>query len=153
MRAGGRGSSRLQRELARHAAPVGAIGSLTGLTDELAWPWRERHVARAPRPVLRTIDGLVDERAWQLREAAIDACKEALDSIVGLDDDRAWVLRYRAMDRWPSTVVKSLGPLARRGRGAELLERQLMTYPTDISLLKHAAATATTCEVRRAAHG
>jgi dTMP kinase len=123
-------------------SPVGALLSLTGLTDERAWSWRERQLGAAPRPVMRTLDGLVDGRAFLLRETAIAGCKEALDSIVGLDDERAWALRERALDLWPSTVVKSLGGLGQHGRGREVVERQLARHPSNVSLLKHAAALA-----------
>ncbi len=140
------------RELAGAACPVGAILSLDGVRDERAWQWRALHVARAPRPVLRTIIGLVDEPAWQLRERTLELCKEALDSIVGLGDERAWALRQRAQDRWPSTVVKSLGrELTQEPRGRELLVRQLSRYPTDLSLLRHAAAFTAPIELRQAA--
>ena len=59
-----------------------------------------------------------------------------------MDDAEAWALRERYADVWPSTVVKTLGLLARGARGRALLERQLAGYPDNLSLLKHAAAIA-----------
>jgi len=126
------------RAAARLASPVGALLSITGIDDERAWAWRQELLARAPRPVLRTIDQLDHPLAWDLRERSIGLCKEGLDSIYGLDGERAWALREGALDRWPSTVVKSLGPLASTPRGWALVERQLARYPENLSLLKHA---------------
>ena len=67
---------------------------------------------------------------------------EALDSIAGLGDPEAWELRDSYADLWPSTVVKTLGPLADSERGRSLLMRQLERHGGDISLLKHAASIA-----------
>ena len=50
-----------------------------------------------------------------MRNAVAVDCKEALDSIMGLDEPEAWAMREMHADDWPSTTVKSLGPLARRG--------------------------------------
>jgi dTMP kinase len=130
------------RRAALAQAPVAALASLTGLTSERAWSWRTRFLDRAPRVVLRTLDGLEDERAYALREAAADTAKESLDSLVGLDGERAWGLRWRLADVWPSTAVKSLGPLAATPRGAALLTHALARHAGDLSLLKHAAAIA-----------
>lgn len=126
------------REAARAASPVGALLSIHGLDDERAWAWRRELLTRAPRPVLRTIDGLDHPIAWELREASVTLCKEGLDSIVGLDGERAWALREAAADRWPSTVMKSLGDLAGTPRGQALGERLLARYGENLSLLKHA---------------
>ena len=68
--------------------------------------------------------------------------KEAIDSIADLDDEEAWKLREGFRDVWPSTVVKSLGPLADGPRGQALLIRQLGAHRGNISLLKHASAVA-----------
>lgn len=132
------------REATRTAAPVGALLSIVGLDDERAWSWRRELLARAPRPVLRTIDHMDHAIAWELREASIGLCKEGLDSMGGLDGERAWALRENALDRWPSTVVKSLGPLAATPRGQALVERELTRYPDNLSLLKHATYYALT---------
>jgi dTMP kinase len=77
-----------------------------------------------------------------MRRAVIADCKEALDSLFGLDDAQAWELRQAHRDRWPSTVVKSLGPLGATARGRALVDRQLAHHPHNLSLLKHAAAVA-----------
>jgi hypothetical protein len=95
--------------------------------------------------------GIVDLRAWDLREACAARVKEAIDSMIGLDGDRAWVLRDAHADAWPSTVVKSLGPLARTPRGQALVERQLARHPGNISLLKHATAIALGADLALAA--
>jgi dTMP kinase len=130
------------RKNARAAAPVSALASIQGLRSETAWKWRSRYLARAAKIVMRTIEGLDDDRAWQLREETAPRCKEALDSMIGLDGERAWRLREAHADTWPSTVVKSLGPLAAKPRGKELLLRLLGRYADDPSLLKHATAAA-----------
>lgn len=122
-------------------APVAALASLDGLAEDRAWAWRQEFLARATRVVLRSTDGMVDPRAFDLRESVAARCKEAIDSITGLDGERAWALRESCADLWPSTVVKSLGPvLACTSRGRALLERQLAKHPGDLSLLKHASA-------------
>jgi dTMP kinase len=129
------------RLAARAAVPVAAITSLAGIDRPEAWAWREGDVIHAPRPVLQSITGINVVRAWNLRELMLDACKETIDSIAGLDGAAAWELRTRAADRYPSTVVKSLGPaLATSRRGRELVARQLHHHPTDLSLLRHVVA-------------
>jgi len=130
------------REQARTAAPVASLASLEGVFGDAAWRWREEHLARAPKIVMQTLAGVDDERAWALRGAVAADCKEALDSIVALDGPRAWSLREAHADVWPSTVVKSLGPLADGARGRALIARQLGAHPNSLSLLKHAAAVA-----------
>jgi dTMP kinase len=130
------------REAARAAAPVAALASLAGVLADAAWRWREAHLAHAPKIVMQTLIGVDDERAWSLRTAVAADCKEALDSITGLDGARAWSLRESFADVWPSTVVKSLGPLADGARGRALIARQLAAYPNNLSLLKHASAAA-----------
>ena len=128
------------REAALPELPVEAIASITGLVSDRAWEWRERFARQAPRTVLRTLIGARDPRSWPLRRMLAPRCKEAIDSIDALDDEEAWELRLSMADRWPSTVIKSLGPLAATPRGRALMTRQLSRHPTDISLLKHAAA-------------
>ncbi len=54
-----------------------------------------------------------------MRQQVAAVCKEALDGIEGMDQPEAWALRDDHADRWPSTVVKSLGPLADGARGQE----------------------------------
>jgi dTMP kinase len=130
------------REKARVAAPVAALASLTGVLGDAAWRWREELLARAPKTVMQTLVGVDDDRAWTMRGAVAADCKEALDSIVALDGPRAWSLRETYADIWPSTVVKSLGPLADGARGGALIARQLAAYPTSLSLLKHVSAVA-----------
>jgi dTMP kinase len=130
------------RKQARETAPVIVLASLVGLTSERAWRWRQDALARAPKIVMATIWGMTDARAWALRRAVIADCKEALDSLYGLDDAQAWELREAHCDRWPSTVVKSLGPLGTTARGRTLVDRQLAHHPNNLSLLKHAAAVA-----------
>ena len=85
-----------------------------------------------------TLAGVEDERAWPLRNAVVADCKEALDSIMALDGPQAWSLREIYADDWPSTTVKSLGPLADGARGAALIARQLACTANSLSLLKHA---------------
>lgn len=130
------------RKACREAAPTKAITSLTGVLSERAWKWRERYLERAPKAVLRTIADLDDPRAWDMREKVARRCKEALDSMIGLDSPRAWRLREDCADVWPSTVVKSLGPLGLTSKGNDLAVRQLLRHPGQLSLLKHAATLA-----------
>jgi dTMP kinase len=130
------------REQARAVAPVATLASLTGVLGDAAWRWREELLARAPKIVMQTLIGVDDDRAWTMRAAVAADCKEALDSIVALDGPRAWSLRENYADVWPSTVVKSLGPLADSGRGRALIGRQLGAHPNSLSLLKHASAVA-----------
>jgi dTMP kinase len=130
------------REKARTAAPVAALASLAGVLGDAAWRWRDEHLTSAPKIVMQTLAGVEDERAWTLRASVAADCKEALDSIAALDGPRAWSLRQTYADVWPSTVVKSLGPLADGARGRALLARQLAVHPNSLSLLKHASAVA-----------
>jgi len=131
------------RSLALDAAPVSCIGSLEGLTGDLAWTWRAHYLDRAPKAVLSTIAGLDDPRAWAMRQATAHGCREALDSMIGLDHPIAWEMRASCLDTWPSTAIKSLGPLIGDPRGCELLSRALARHPDNISLLKQAATVAT----------
>ena len=128
------------RRSAREAAPVEALASIGGLGSEEAWAWREELAAFAPRVVLRTIDGDDSPRSWVLRRRAAPRCKEALDSMTGLDSNEAWAFREEYASRWPSTVAKSLGPLASESRGRAMLESLLARSGHDLSLWRHAAA-------------
>jgi dTMP kinase len=130
------------RKAARGAAPVAALASLALVNGERSWKWRQRWAERAPKTVFATLRGSDDARAWELRERLCVACKEAIDSLQALDGPGAWALRERCADVWPSTVVKSLGPLASTPRGQALVQRQLRRHAGNISLLKHAAAIA-----------
>jgi len=130
------------RKLARAAAPIASLGSIGSSNDARAWRWRERLLRRAPKTVMETLRDLSDARAYQLREAVAADTKEAIDSIRGLGDDAAWRMRERYVAVWPSTVVKSLGPLADTPRGRDLITTALADHAGNVSLLKHAAAIA-----------
>jgi len=130
------------RRLAQTAAPIAALKSLAGLGSPESWAWRDRYLARAPKAVMSTLVRVKDDRAWQMRLAVAAECKEALDGISGMADEPAWELREKYADVWPSTVVKSLGPLADEPRGEVLVRRLLGSHPMNLSLLKHAAAIA-----------
>lgn len=130
------------REAARVAAPVAALASLGTLADEKSFRWREEFVNVAPKVVMETLRRSTDERAWKLRRAVVNDCKEVIDSIHSLDDPAAWNLREMAKDSWPSTVAKSLGPLADGDRGQALLLQLLEAHPYNLSLWKHGAAVA-----------
>jgi dTMP kinase len=130
------------RRQARKLAPVAALSSLTGVTDPESWQWRADSLRKAPKVVMSTLRGCFTEAAWQMRVEVATDCKEALDGLQGLDLEPAWNLRAGNIDIWPSTVVKTLGALADRGRGKELVERQLAAYPDNVSLLKHVSSIA-----------
>jgi len=130
------------RKAARGAAPVAAIASVRGLESDRAWRWRERALARAPKAVLSTIAGLDHDRAWAMRVATAPSCREALDSMVGLDHPVAWEIREASLETWPPSVVKSLGVLVNGAAGRDLLTRALLRFPSNITLLKHAAMIA-----------
>ncbi len=138
---GGAEAWELRRRCAE-AAPVAALESLAEVTDDEAWAWRARWLERAPRPVLRSLLRLDDPRAWAMRRRVGAIVKEALDSMTGMDGAEAWALRDELVDRWPSTAVKSLGPLYSGKRGRALADRALAARPDDISLLKHLTALA-----------
>jgi len=129
----------VRREV-RTSAPVAALASLEGVIGPRSWDWRAEFLSRAPKVVMLTLKRISHPRAWQMREAVAGDCKEAIDSIAWLDDPEAWDLRETHADIWPSTVIKTLGPLSEAPRGRELIERQLRAYPGNVSLLKHAAA-------------
>jgi dTMP kinase len=136
------------RKVARETAPIAAIGSLSRVVSDRAWKWRDKWVARAPKTVFGTLRRSDDPRAWQMREAMATVCKEAVDCMQDLDGPRAWAIRERCADVWPSTVVKSLGPLADAPQGRDFVARQLRGYPDNISLLKHATAIAAGAHLR-----
>jgi dTMP kinase len=133
------------RDAARPAAPVAALSSVARLDSERSFALRRRMLRAAPKVVMETLRGIADPRAAELRRAAASDCKEALDSVYGLDVEDAWALREEHALRWPSTVVKSLGPLADTPRGRALVERVLVEPVTSVSLLKHLSAIALEC--------
>ncbi|MDY7229285.1 dTMP kinase [Hyalangium rubrum] len=126
------------RERAWAAAPDAVLRSLAGLVSPRAWELREQHVARASRAVLSTLEGLDHPRAWALRESFGAQCEEVLDSIVGMEGAPAWGLRTALADTWPSSTVRSLGPLLQTPRGRALAERLLASHPQDFALLRQA---------------
>ncbi len=130
------------RDAAKPAAPLASLSSLSGLNCDRSFEVRAHYLPRAPKTVMETLRTLSDARAWDMRRAVAMDTKEALDSVAGLDDPEAWELRESYADVWPSTVIKTLGPLADSERGHALLTRQLLHHSGNISLLKHAAAIA-----------
>jgi dTMP kinase len=117
--------------------PIEVLWSLDGVLDARSWVLRSRYASQAPKIVLRTIDGVDEPRAWALRRVYAPRVNEALDSMVGLDGEVAWAIRSECLDVWPSTAVKSLGPLVQTARGREMVVTALTRYPDNVSLLKH----------------
>lgn len=117
--------------------PTAVLASLAEVTSERSWDLRLRLVERAPKIAFRTLSGSVDPRAWELRAAHAPRVKEALDSMSGLGGDQAWAIRRQCRDIWPSTIVKSLGPLGLEEPGRALVLDVLARYPDNVSLLKH----------------
>lgn len=130
------------RDAAFAAAPVAALESLESLLSDRAWEWRRRHIDRAQKSIAKSLDGLDVPAAWEMRERLAPVCKEAVDSMFGRDGEIAWRIREACAGIWPSTVAKSLGPLAIQTRGAALLERLLRANPGNISLWKHVSSLA-----------
>jgi hypothetical protein len=130
------------RSQARRVAPVAALASLAGVNDPQSWIWRAQALKYAPKVVMNSLKGCAEPAAWRLREQVARHCKEALDGFEGVDSPEAWTLREASYDIWPSSVVKTLGPLADAERGRAVIERQLAAYPEDISLLRHVARIA-----------
>lgn len=131
------------RKAAREVAPIAALGSISGaMNSERAWKWRARWLPHAPKTVFGSLRHNRDARGWPMREQWAALCKEAIDSIQDLDDPAAWQLREQYADVWPSTVLKSLGPLCTTPAGMQLTMRQLDRHADDVSLLKHASAIA-----------
>ncbi len=133
------------RKRSRPGAPVAALASLAGLQSERSWKWRHEYLMRAPKVVMGTIRRMDSPEAWKARQAVAADCKEAIDSISWMDQEEAWALRVTYQDVWSSTVLKTLGPLANTPRGRAFVERQLSKYPTNVSMLKHAAGIALGC--------
>jgi dTMP kinase len=130
------------RKLVRETAPISALASVKFVLSERAWKWRDKHLERAPKTVFETLARVEHPRAWPMRQKMAPLVKEAIDSINGLDGSEAWQLREDYAEVWPSTVVKTLGPLADTPAGQALVLRQLGRFPGNISLLKHVAAIA-----------
>lgn len=130
------------RRQARQLAPVAALASLGGLSDDESWRWRTESLLKAPKVVMATLKGRFEEPAWQMRQQVVVDCKEALDGLQGIDQPPAWDLRESSSDIWPSTVVKTLAGLADGNRGQGLMERLLRSYPENVSLLKHVSCIA-----------
>lgn len=128
-------------------APVPTLGSLMDVFDEASWAWREQWAERAAKIVLRSFDGSDDPRAWALRSAHCERVKETIDSIVGMDVEAAWELRDRCADVWPSTVAKSVAPLAGSARARRLVDHLLAGHAANLSLLKHATRIAASAGV------
>ena len=128
------------RRLCFEAAPVQALASLVDVADEESWAWREAWFERAPKVVLRTLVRQSDPRGFAMRRAVGGRVKEALDAMSGDDSDAAWDLREALSPTWPSTAIKSLGPLYAGARGRQLAARLCAEHPDDISLLKHVTA-------------
>jgi hypothetical protein len=122
------------RKTARQHAPVAALESTSNLADDRAWRWRSKFIERGAKVVMRSLGLLVDPPAWELRERVVLRCEEVMDTIVGLDDERAWGLRERVIDRWPASVLKSLGLLSRTERGRDMMARALASAPTDLAV-------------------
>jgi dTMP kinase len=117
--------------------PIEVLWSLDGVHDARSWVLRSRYASQAPKIVLRTIDGIDEPRAWALRRVYAPRVNEALDSMLGLDGEVAWAIRTECLDIWPSTAVKSLGPLVQTARGRDMVVTALARYPDNVSLLKH----------------
>ncbi len=130
------------RKRVQAAAPVATLWSLGNTTLPESYRLRAEYLRRAPKVVMGTLKNLRDPLAWEMRNAVVQDCKEAIDSIQSLDDEPAWELRENNLDRWPSTVVKSLGAQAGSERGKALVARQLATHASNVSLLKHVSAIA-----------
>lgn len=116
------------RDLVFDLAPVEAIAGMRGDDGPRAWAWRERFAARAARPVAESLVGLRSPQAWALREQLAPTCREVFTSMIGMDDPEAWALREEFADLWPSTVCKSLGPLATTERGRSFMAAVLSNH-------------------------
>lgn len=125
------------RERYLELLPSQVLWSLVQVDDARSWALRSRYAIQAPKIVLRTFDSSDDPRAWALRRVYAPRVKEALDSMAGLDDEVAWTIRAECLHIWPSTTIKSLGPLALEARGYEMTIEALEHHPDNISLLKH----------------
>lgn len=130
------------RDAVKTAAPVAAVASLLGLVSAKSFAWRQFYLTRAPKVVMGTLRRVTAPESWPLRRTVAEDCKEALDSVQDLDTAEAWALREEHQDRWPSTVVKTLGILSDQERSRSFVARQLRHHPGNVSLLKHVAGVA-----------
>ncbi|HVR73573.1 MAG TPA: dTMP kinase [Planctomycetota bacterium] len=111
--------------------------SLRGVDCEEAWLLREEHIERAPKIIIKTLGRSDEPRAWRLRNMAKHFAKEVLDSLSGIDNAQAWALRMELREKWPNTVVSSLGAGAQSERAWKLRWDMLRAYPENLLLLKH----------------
>lgn len=111
--------------------------SLRGVFSDRAWVLREEHIQRAPKIIVKTLGRSDDLRAWRLREAAKLYAKEVLDSLSGLDNQPAWALRLDLKEKWPNTVVSSLGAGMQSERAWKFRWEMLRANPENLLLLKH----------------
>jgi len=111
--------------------------SLRGVLSEQAWVLRLEHLSRAPKIIVKTLGRSDDPRAWKLREGAKNFAKEVLDSLSGLDSAPAWSLRMHLKEKWPNTVVSSLGAGMQSERAWRFRWEMLRTNPENLLLIKH----------------
>jgi dTMP kinase len=111
--------------------------SLRGVLSERAWALREEHIQRAPKIIVKTVGRSEDPRAWKLRNAAKLFAKEVLDSLSGIDSGPAWSLRMELRNKWPNTVVSSLGAGAQSERAWKFRWEMLRDNPQNLLLMKH----------------
>jgi dTMP kinase len=123
-------------ELAEEYLPWVLI-SLRGLTSNRAWELRREHIRRAPKIIVKSLGRSDDPRAWELREAAKLYAKEVLDSISGLDSGPAWKLRLDLREKWPNTVVSSLGAGNESERAWRFRWDMIRSNPANLLLIKH----------------
>ncbi len=128
------------RELVFALAPVEAIAGMRGDDSARAWQWRHQYAERAMRPVADSLIGMTQPAAWELRERLAGSCREVFTSMAGLDDPEAWALREEHAAAWPSTVCKSLGPLAVTERGQSFIAAVLGNHH-GVSLWRNTART------------
>ncbi len=125
------------RRLCYEVAPIPTLRSLAGIQDEESWICRLSMVERAAKIVFSTLVDIDDPRAWSLRKQYAATVKEALSSMIGLDTEDAWTIRRDCADIWPSETIKSLGRLALRPRGQQLVLDILTKHANNIAVLKH----------------
>lgn len=111
--------------------------SLRGIFSERAWSLREEHIERAPKIIVKTLCRSEDLRAWKLRNSAKLFAKEVLDSLSGIDSGPAWALRTELRNKWPNTVVSSLGAWTQSERVWRFRWEMLRDHPENLLLIKH----------------
>ncbi|MBN1210001.1 MAG: dTMP kinase [Myxococcaceae bacterium] len=117
---------------------LAVLRSVTGLDSPFASGLREQLADKALKLVLRSLVGLTTDESFALRERGAPLTKEAIDSLDGLDDPRAWALREAWAERWPATVLSSLGGLPLTERAEALITRVLSAAPGRLPLLRNA---------------